>query len=131
MRLGSLTRFLTSGSTKLFFSTDLPGMASQYTPELLRTFNGSDPSKPVLVALKSKVFDVSSARNFYGPGGPYQIFAGNDASFCLATSSLDPANLNRPFADIAEDDDKRTLDQWVQKFESKYPVVGTLASASL
>ena len=105
-------------------------MAAQYTLENLREFNGSDPAKPVLVVLKNKVFDVSSAKNFYGPGGPYSIFAGNDASFCLATSSLESANLNRAFADIS-DEDKKTLDQWVAKFEAKYPLVGTLVSASL
>lgn len=143
MRLGTLGKqlwktaardhtltFSLSNSPKLFFSTQAATMAAQYTLESLREFNGSDPAKPVLVVLKNKVFDVSSAKNFYGPGGPYAIFAGNDASFCLATSSLESANLNRAFADIS-DEDKKTLDQWVSKFESKYPLVGTLVSASL
>jgi predicted heme/steroid binding protein len=46
----------------------------------LAEFNGQDASKPIYVAIKGKVFDVSAKREMYGPGAGYNIFAGKDAS---------------------------------------------------
>lgn len=76
-----------------------------YTPKTLALFDGTgseqspDGSK-ILLAINGKVFDVSSGRNFYGPGGPYGNFAGRDASrgmakqsFDLCTWTADPAML--------------------------------------
>ncbi|ETN36767.1 uncharacterized protein HMPREF1541_09045 [Cyphellophora europaea CBS 101466] len=40
------------------------------TYEELSKCNGTDPSKPVLIAIKGTVFDVSRNRA-YQPGGPY------------------------------------------------------------
>lgn len=46
----------------------------------LAEFDGKDASKPIYVAIKGKVFDVSAKREMYGPGAGYNIFAGKDAS---------------------------------------------------
>lgn len=46
----------------------------------LSRYDGTDPDKPVYVAIKGKVFDVSSKREMYGAGGSYHVFAGKDAS---------------------------------------------------
>lgn len=45
----------------------------EYTPRSLRPFDGTNPdhSVPILFAIQGKVYDVSSGRSFYGPGGPY------------------------------------------------------------
>lgn len=65
-----------------------------YTPKTLALFDGTgseqspDGSK-ILLAINGKVFDVSSGRNFYGPGGPYGNFAGRDASRGMAKQSFD------------------------------------------
>ena len=45
----------------------------------LLAYNGMDRRKPLLLALKGRVIDVSAGADFYGPGGPYGIFAGKDA----------------------------------------------------
>ena len=39
-----------------------------FTLEELREFDGSDPSKPILVALNGTVYDVTRSKNMYGPG---------------------------------------------------------------
>ncbi|EJT71806.1 hypothetical protein GGTG_11059 [Gaeumannomyces tritici R3-111a-1] len=55
------------------------------TPEQLAGFDGSDEAKPIYLAINGSVFDVSSNRRTYGPGGSYQYFAGVDASRAYVT----------------------------------------------
>jgi membrane-associated progesterone receptor component len=45
----------------------------EFSPRSLRQYDGTSPdqSKPILFAIRGKVYDVSSGRSFYGPGGPY------------------------------------------------------------
>lgn len=54
-----------------------------YTPRQLRAFDGTaGPHAPILFAIRGKIYDVTSGRGFYGPGGPYgkarQFFALRD-----------------------------------------------------
>jgi len=57
------------------------------SPLQLAAFDGKDASKPIYVAIKGKVFDVTAKREMYGPGAGYNIFAGKDASKGLGRSS--------------------------------------------
>ncbi|GLT67647.1 hypothetical protein SLA2020_399390 [Shorea laevis] len=59
----------------------------EVTPQQLSQYNGTDPSKPIYVAVKGRIFDVTNGKSFYGPGGPYALFAGKDASRALAKMS--------------------------------------------
>jgi predicted heme/steroid binding protein len=43
----------------------------EYTPRTLRPYDGTQDNMPILFAIRGKVYDVSSGRSFYGPGGPY------------------------------------------------------------
>ena len=55
-----------------------------YTQKDLSRFDGSDPSLPVLLGFDGFVYDVSAGREkFYGPGKPYHMLAGTDASTLL------------------------------------------------
>ncbi|TQB68572.1 hypothetical protein MPDQ_003194, partial [Monascus purpureus] len=65
-----------------------------FTPATLLPFNGED-GKPVYLAVRGRVFDVTPGRNFYGPGGPYENFAGRDASRGLACQSFDEEMLTK------------------------------------
>jgi membrane-associated progesterone receptor component len=64
-----------------------------------------------------------------GAGGPYNCFAGIDCSRALAKVSLDAADLNARCADLyaAERD---VLNDWVAKFQDKYPYVGLLVDGT-
>ena len=80
------------------------------------------------------MFDVSSGRNFYGPGGPYQNFAGRDASRGLACGSFDEDMLTKDLQgplDTLEGLSAEELDAlrgWEERFSEKYLVVGKLVA---
>lgn len=44
-----------------------------FTPHQLKRFDGSRVDKPLYIALKGEVYDVSSNRRLYGPGGTYSM----------------------------------------------------------
>lgn len=71
------------------------------------------------------MFDVESARDLYGPGASYHVFAGRNATYGLATSSLDSKKLNGDISTVSEME-KDTHLQWYNKYNSKYPVAGFL-----
>lgn len=102
-----------------------------FTPPQLQPYNGEE-GNPIFFAVRGKVFDVTPGRNFYGPGGPYQNFAGRDASRGLACQSFDEEmlteDLNGPL-DKLEDlgsDEMENLKGWEERFNEKYLTVGKL-----
>lgn len=55
------------------------------TDAQLREFDGSDPSKPIYLALNGTIYDVTVGKKYYGPGGTYGFFSGRDASRAFIT----------------------------------------------
>ncbi|KAL9233938.1 hypothetical protein vseg_008870 [Gypsophila vaccaria] len=95
----------------------------ELTLEQLKQYDGSDPSKPIYVAIKGQIFDVTTGLSFYGPGGPYSMFAGKDASRALAKMSKDENDVVASL-DGLSDKELGVLADWETKFQAKYPVVG-------
>lgn len=62
---------------------------------------------------------------FYGPGGPYALFAGKDASRALAKMSFEPQDLTGNIAGLGPFE-LDALQDWEYKFMSKYVKVGTI-----
>ncbi|EPS29774.1 Damage response protein 1 [Penicillium oxalicum] len=110
-----------------------PVVFRTYTPKTLREFNGED-GRPVYLAVRGRVFDVTPGRNFYGPGGPYENFAGRDASRGLAHQSFDEdmltKDLSGPLDDLKDldNDQLENLQSWEERFSEKYLVVGKLVA---
>jgi predicted heme/steroid binding protein len=46
----------------------------------LAQYDGTDETKPLYLAINGTIYDVSSNRRTYGPGGSYSVFAGVDAA---------------------------------------------------
>ncbi|KAK4762193.1 hypothetical protein SAY87_030077 [Trapa incisa] len=103
-----------------------PVQLGNVTEEQLRSYDGSDPTKPLLMAIKGQIYDVSPGRMFYGPGGPYAMFAGRDASRALALMSFDPKDLTGNMEGLNESE-LEVLQDWEYKFMEKYVKVGQLA----
>ncbi|GAA6040047.1 hypothetical protein JCM8097_004754 [Rhodosporidiobolus ruineniae] len=108
----------------------------RWTPQELRAFDGTGEGGKgkVLIAVRRKVYDVSSGRNFYGPGGPYSTFAGRDASRGLSKQSFEPDMLTPvdapidPLEDLVESE-WAGLRDWESHFQGKYPQVGDLVQS--
>ncbi|KAG6332122.1 hypothetical protein ID866_6967 [Astraeus odoratus] len=56
-----------------------------FSEAYLATFDGRDAHKPLYLAIDGDVYDVSSNKRTYGPGGPYHHMAGIDAARSFAT----------------------------------------------
>ncbi|KAI4378147.1 hypothetical protein MLD38_015669 [Melastoma candidum] len=62
---------------------------------------------------------------FYGPGGPYALFAGKDASRALAKMSFEEKDLTGDISGLGPFE-LDALQDWEYKFMSKYVKVGTI-----
>ena len=91
----------------------------------LKAYDGRDISRPLLLALKGRVMDVSTGSDYYGPEGAYKFFAGKDASYAFAMMSL---KLEDAHADLTgvPDEHLKILDDWYEKLTKKYPTVGRM-----
>ena len=59
------------------------------TDKELLAYDGTDPDKPIYVALNGTIYDVSAGRHMYGPDGSYSFFAGRDATRAFVTGCFD------------------------------------------
>ncbi|KAI0205767.1 putative heme binding protein [Astrocystis sublimbata] len=55
------------------------------TLDELATFDGTDETKPLYLAINGTIYDVSSNRRTYGPDGSYRYFSGVDAARSYVT----------------------------------------------
>ncbi|KAJ3369186.1 hypothetical protein GGF31_005467 [Allomyces arbusculus] len=102
-------------------------MASEriFTPEELKQYDGTDPSKPIYLAIMGDVFDVTEGRSYYGPGGGYHFFAGRDAARAYITGCFQ-THLTHDIRGLTPDQIKG-IDDWRQFYTSgseKYFKVG-------
>lgn len=92
---------------------------------MLKPYNG-EKDMPVYLAVRGKVFDVTPGKNFYGPGGPYENFAGRDASRGLACGSFDEDMLTKdlygPLDDLSGlgQDEMQAMQDWEDRFTGTF-----------
>lgn len=99
-----------------------------YTLEELKGFDGSDPERPILLAVQGRVFDVTRGRAFYGPEGMYGVFAGKDCTRALAKFSTNPDDCTGDMTDLTPAELEK-LEDWLDTFSTKYDELGALIRA--
>jgi membrane-associated progesterone receptor component len=105
-----------------------------FTQKQLLYFDGNmDPktqeTKPVYLSVNGIVFDVTKGKDYYGPGGPYELFAGHECGVALAKMSFDAQYLDDlEGCSKLNYGEKEELDNWINKFEHWrcYPIKGRL-----
>ena len=100
------------------------------TIEELSKYDGTDPFKPLLVAIRGQIFDVQKSVDFYGPGKSYSVYAGREVSRALGKMSLKESDCNGDLSDLTEKE-LSVLSQWEDKFHTKYPLVGRVIESKV
>ena len=96
-----------------------------YTASELAHYDGSDPQRALLFAVSGDVYDVGRGRAFYGPGGPYSMFAGKDCTRALAKMSFEPEDFTGDTDGLTQDE-RDKLQDWIETLSGKYDKVGKL-----
>lgn len=99
----------------------------ELTLDQLKQFDGTDPSKPIYISVRGRIFDVSTGKSYYGPGGSYAMFVDKDASRALAKMSTRDEDVIGSLDELT-DKELSVLADWERKFEAKYPIVASLAA---
>ncbi|ORX35024.1 cytochrome b5-like heme/steroid binding domain-containing protein [Kockovaella imperatae] len=96
----------------------------QFTPERLARHDGSNPNLPLYLAIDGQVFDVSSNRRVYGPGGSYNFMTGKDASRAFITGCFETHQTHDLRGLSVEE--LKALDHWKSFFadHKSYALVG-------
>ena len=112
----------------------------------LTHFRGEQPNGKIYVAIKGEVFDVTASRHLYGKGkqssqravcirhradgsysgGAYEVLAGCEIARALAMLDLEETGSDRT-SDLNKDQ-KVTLKEWIEKFQTKYKTVGKVSA---
>ncbi|KLO15372.1 progesterone binding protein [Schizopora paradoxa] len=100
-----------------------PPRDDPFTVEQLKEFDGSDESKPIYVAIKRTIFDVTRKGDVYGAGKSYNIFAGKDGSRGLGKSSLKTEDAVWDYTTL-DASEMKVLDDWHSFFSKRYNIVG-------
>ena len=79
----------------------------------------------ILIGLCGKIYDVSERRDLYGEKGGYKMFAGHVVTRSFAKVSLEKVDVDRSNLSDLEEVHFCALYDWVAKYESKYPIVGS------
>lgn len=95
------------------------------TAEELREYDGSDLKKPIYLAIKGHIYDVTNGKRFYGKGGSYSFFSGRDASRAYVTGCFHEDFLTSDIRGLNKDE-LDGIDQWKNFYDrsKKYFLVG-------
>ncbi|KAK0549404.1 hypothetical protein OC846_004091 [Tilletia horrida] len=95
------------------------------TVERLKDFDGKNESLPLLLAIDRRVYDVSTKRDVYGPGGGYETFSGRDSTRNFALYSTESKDDGSCIDDL-EEKDFQMLAEWRKWFDDHYPLVAVI-----
>ena len=122
--------FLDSGPPVEYEPPLQPMPKRDFTPRQLKPYDGTksedNPEGRILIGVLGKVYDMTKGKSFYGPGGPYSVFAGRDASRALATFEVH--SVSEEYDDLSDlkQSELNEVKEWDLQFSEKYTLVGKL-----
>ncbi|KAJ3208958.1 hypothetical protein HK099_008609 [Clydaea vesicula] len=114
------------GNIKPGEGPDLPPGDKVFTAAELAQYNGESEGKPIYLAVKGVVYDVTKSAQMYGPTGGYKNFAGKDASMALGKSSTKIEDCVGDYSTLSAEQ-LDVLNKWEAFFKKKYNILGTVA----
>uniref|UniRef100_A0A8D0DYM9 Neudesin neurotrophic factor n=1 Tax=Salvator merianae TaxID=96440 RepID=A0A8D0DYM9_SALMN len=102
-----------------------------FTESELARYNGQEENQPIYLAVKGVVFDVTSGKEFYGKGAPYNALVGKDSTRGIAKMSLDPDDLTHDTTGLTEEELESLDETFNNVYKAKYPIVGYTAQRIL
>lgn len=101
----------TKGNTKPAVAVKADGGADTlYTLEELAQYDGVvNKGSPILIGVDGTVFDMTIGKDFYGPGGPYEAFAGRCVYPLAASDQTASAFALPPAAAVLDSRSRRLL----------------------
>nr|CAG4643379.1 EOG090X0A5G [Ilyocryptus agilis] len=95
-----------------------------FTKDELSAFKGENGGD-IYLALLGQVFDVTTGRDYYGPGGGYAFFSGIDGSRAFVSGDFTPAGLIEDISGL-KNEDYLGLKDWVEFYAKDYKYLGKL-----
>lgn len=95
----------------------------------LSEMDGRTENTPIYIAVKGKIYDVSAAREIYGPGSHYNKLVGKEAGPAFASACFEPRCFETSLESLTPQQ-LTDLDRWIDLYSNhdKYKFVGTIAS---
>ncbi|CAK0887472.1 unnamed protein product, partial [Prorocentrum cordatum] len=93
--------------------------------EELRLNRGAEGGR-VLLSFDGEIFDVSAARDLFGPSGEYAALAGADATRCLGEMSLSASSLDDLRWEPDNSEEEKQKGEWKRLLRARYPIAGRL-----
>lgn len=122
----ALKREITLEELKHFRGNDFPCELSEKFPDI--------GDKPILISVNGEVYCVTAhptGRQFYSLNSSYGIFAGCDATVCLARVVIDSSLCNTWNWESLSANERKVLADWVKRYRAKYRFVGFLKSPDM
>eukprot|EP00461_Guttulinopsis_vulgaris_P002735 UN02736 len=100
----------------------------KFTVDELAMYNGrqTEGEKLIYISIGGKVFDCTPGVQVYGPGGPYEMFAGRDISLAAAKFSKEDQYLDKPDLTGISSAEKDSFFHFYNLLYGKYHMVGLL-----
>lgn len=98
-----------------------------WTLDMLKKFDGQ--RNPICLGVCGKVVDCSTSENIKYGEGYGKLWSGSDATYALATLSLNGEDANKMDFKLSDftPDQHKALAGWYKHFTTKYTIVGKLA----
>eukprot|EP01083_Nonionella_stella_P279044 949132_1 len=104
---------------------DVDTSVNTLTLAQLNEYNGVTKGDLIYICVDGTIFDVTKGKQYYGVGGSYHLFAGNDCTYNLAIDSLDKKHLNT-FQFELDLQQQKTVNKWKAFYQKRYIEIGKL-----